>query len=59
MPVILLLEVLFVLVGVGGLALIYLPAGLIVAGLLGALWCERADAQRKRRAETGKRGERS
>lgn len=52
----LLLEVLFVLVAVAGLALWNIPAALVVAGVLGVLACERAMARADRRAAEGQRG---
>lgn len=40
----LLLEILFALVLVTGVAFVYWPAGLILAGVLGVVACERASA---------------
>lgn len=42
----LILEALFVLVGLAGVAAIFWPAALILAGVAGVLACERAAAQR-------------
>lgn len=45
------LEALFAVLFASGAALVYLPAGLMVAGLLGVLACEWESA--RRRADTG------
>ncbi|WP_262058527.1 hypothetical protein [Streptomyces sp. STR69] len=52
----LVLEVVFVLVGVAGLALWSVPAALVVAGVLGVLACERAMSRADRRAAGAGRG---
>ena len=41
------LEVLFVLLGLAGVALVYLPAAFVLGGLLGVLAVERALSVRK------------
>lgn len=45
-------EVLFVLAALTGVAMVSVPAALILGGGLGALACERADAARRAAAET-------
>lgn len=45
----LLVEVVFVLIGLVGVALIYPPAALILAGFLGVVACERATIRRGER----------
>lgn len=52
----LVLEVVFVLIAVAGLALWSVPGALIVGGVLGVLACERAMARADRRAAEGQRG---
>lgn len=54
MPLLDLVEAAFVLVFLVGVGLVFLPAALIVGGLLGVLACERASA--KKRAGAGRRG---
>jgi hypothetical protein len=49
---VLLVEVLCVLAVAVGVGLIYLPAGIIVGGLLGVLACEIASARRAAAART-------
>jgi hypothetical protein len=51
-----LIEAMFLASVVAGVALIYIPAGLISAGLIGLVACEWTDIQRKlREARTAKR----
>lgn len=45
--VLLALEVVFVLVGVAGVALWSVPAAMVLGGVLGVLACERASAVRR------------
>lgn len=49
MRALLLVEVVFVLIGLVGVALIHLPAALILAGFLGVVACERATIRRGER----------
>lgn len=44
----LLAEIVFVVVVAVGVAMVFLPAGVIVGGLLGVLACEVASARRRR-----------
>lgn len=53
-PVLLVLEVAFVVLALAGVALVYVPAALVLGGLAGVLACERALADR--RAAEGRRG---
>lgn len=48
----LIIEVVFACVLLAGVAAIYWPAALILAGILGILACERADAARPRSERT-------
>ncbi len=52
----LVLEVLFVLVLLAGLALWSVPASLVLGGLLGVLGCERAMSRAEGRAAGARRG---
>lgn len=52
-----LLEVVFLAAFVVGVFLIYLPAGWMVTGILGVLWCERAAPRAKTTAAARPFGE--
>ena len=45
-------EVGFILLLLAGVALVYLPAALILAGALGVVACERASSRREQRSAT-------
>jgi hypothetical protein len=54
------LEAVFVLLFLAGVALVHVPAALVLGGVLGALACERASAKRRAGAvgAAGRGGER-